>query len=222
MIAQLVAVERSLLKYSTPMNRLVRASVACCAAIGAAVVLVGAATLVQMKLHGASAHAAPSAAEAFIARAIRNWSVPHAVERAANPVPKDDAVITEARRHFADHCATCHANDGSGDTALGRSMYPRPPDLRSPASQQLTDGQLFYFIEHGIRLTGMPGSGDGSESGARSSWQLVRFIRHLPALTDAELAEMRSLNPKSAGEWRAEDEERAFLAGQASDTHGPH
>jgi mono/diheme cytochrome c family protein len=32
--------------------------------------------------------------------------------------------------HFADHCATCHANDGGGDTSFGKGLYPKPPDMR--------------------------------------------------------------------------------------------
>jgi hypothetical protein len=30
----------------------------------------------------------------------------------------------------------------------------------------------------------------------RESWALVRFIRHLPALTKAEVDRMKTLNPK--------------------------
>jgi hypothetical protein len=35
----------------------------------------------------------------------------------------------EARAHWADHCAICHANNGSGDTEIGRNLYHKPPDL---------------------------------------------------------------------------------------------
>jgi hypothetical protein len=42
---------------------------------------------------------------------------------------------------------------------------------------------------------------------------LVRFMRHLPKLTPEELAEMRSLNPKSPEAFRQEEEIRRFLEG---------
>src|SRR5215204_5096493 len=82
--------------------------------------------------------------------------------------------------HFADHCAVCHGNDGRGDTEMGRGLYPKAPDMRLDATQQLSDGELFYIIEHGIRFTGMPGWRTGTTAGEESSWHLVRFIRHLP------------------------------------------
>jgi mono/diheme cytochrome c family protein len=99
--------------------------------------------------------------------------------------------------HFADHCATCHANDGSGDTTLGRNMYPPAPDLRAAGTQRLTDGELFYAIESGIPWTGMPAWGNGTDEGRHESWKLVRFIRHLPRLTADEIRRMEQLNPRS-------------------------
>jgi len=113
--------------------------------------------------------------------------------------------------HYADHCASCHANDGSGDTAIGRGLYPKAPDMRRPATQDLSDGELFHVIEHGIRFTGMPGWRTGTASGEDSSWKLVQFIRHLPRLTDSEIEAMKALNPRSPEEIRQEIEEERFL-----------
>jgi hypothetical protein len=88
--------------------------------------------------------------------------------------------------------------------------------MRQPATQNLTDGELFYIIENGVKLTGMPAWGTGTDESARSSWHLVQFIRRLPSLSEAELAEMEELNPRSAAEWQALEEERQFLSGQTA------
>ena len=48
---------------------------------------------------------------------------------------------------FAEHCATCHASNGSGDTAVGKSVHI--PDLRSPAVQSQSDAQLAEIIANG-------------------------------------------------------------------------
>ncbi len=117
--------------------------------------------------------------------------------------------------HWADHCATCHGNDGSGDTPIGSALYPRAPDVRLPATQDLTDGELFYIIENGVKMTGMPAWGTGTAEGEQESWHLVNFIRHLPQLSDDELAEMEELNPRGLADWRALEEERRFLAGDS-------
>ena len=170
-------------------------------------------TAIMVLNRGFSAKAEPLAIETFVARHVRRLAIPAYARSAANPMPATTEVVTDGMRHFADHCALCHANDGSGDTDHGRNMYPRPADLRLPPTQSLSDGELFYVIENGIRFTGMPAFATGTEEGARDTWMLVRFMRHLPKLTPEELAEMRSLNPKSPEEFRQEEEIRRFLEG---------
>ncbi|HET8646188.1 MAG TPA: c-type cytochrome, partial [Vicinamibacteria bacterium] len=163
---------------------------------------------------GYSAREPPSALEAAVARRLRGLATPARAQRLANPVPATPEVMGEALAHFADHCAVCHANDGSGETAIGQGLYPRSPDMRAADTQRLSDGELFYIIRNGVRFTGMPGWGSGPEHEDRDSWGLVHFIRHLPRLTPAELAEMQRLNPKGPRQLEEEREAEAFLRGE--------
>ena len=83
--------------------------------------------------------------------------------------------------------------------------------VQLPATQDLSDGEIFWVIENGIRLTGMPAWGEpGSEN---KSWELVHFIRLLPRLSRQEILEMEALNPRGPEEWRERDEEERFLRG---------
>jgi len=195
-------------------------------AVTAVVVVIGAAVGAALLLRGGiSARPEPSPAEASIARTLRSWAIPSSARELANPIPESPGALAEGRAHFADHCASCHANDGSGDTQLGRRLYPRAPDMRRPATQRLTDGELFYIIENGVRLTGMPAWGGVGDPEA--SWHLVHFIRHLPNLTAKERVEMEGLNPKSPDEWRALQEDSKFLQGDpvpsdGTSGHGAH
>jgi hypothetical protein len=52
----------------------------------------------------------------------------------------------------------------------------------------------------------------------------VHFIRRLPKLTGDEISRMEALNPKTADEWRREEETRRFLAGEdvKPSTPSPH
>jgi mono/diheme cytochrome c family protein len=168
---------------------------------------------------GLDARDRPGAIETRLARAVRGLAIPRAVRDRANPLEPSAEVVAEGMSHYADHCASCHANNGSGDTELGRGLFPKPPDMRLAATQDLTDGALFYIIEHGVRFTGMPGWSTGTESGENASWQLVHFIRRLPKLTDEELERMQAMNPRSPAEIRQELEEERFLRGD--DTTGP-
>jgi len=179
------------------------------------VALVAGAIAAYSILHrGLSTRTAPSAVEEAIALTMRKLATPRAVRERTNPVPRTEAVLNDAIAHFADHCAVCHANDGSGDTEMGRGLYPRAPDLRGARTQQLSDGEIFSIIENGVRLTGMPAWGTGTPDGERASWALVHFIRHLPSLTAEEKARMEAMNPRSAEEWRDDEEARRFLAGE--------
>ena len=119
--------------------------------------------------------------------------------------------------HFADHCATCDANDGCGDTLFGRGLYPKPPDMRQKETQNESDGELYYTIENGVRLGGMPAFGEEhAKAGDMERWNLVLFIRHLPSQTAEELQQMEELNHKTEKEIQ-EDEEQNFLRGDSAD-----
>ena len=166
---------------------------------------------------GVSARTQPGRLEALAARTVRGIAIRARVRSVTNPVPASDAVIAEGMEHFADHCAVCHANDGSGDTEMGRGLYPPAPDMRLPATQNLSDAELFYIIENGVRLTGMPGWSTGTKEGETSSWHLVQFIRHLPKLTEGEIARMADVNPRTPAELHEREEEKKFLQGGAAD-----
>jgi mono/diheme cytochrome c family protein len=178
------------------------------------------AVLLILQAHGVSAREEPSGIETAIARHARHAAIPARAKDLANPVANTPDVLTAARAHWADHCAACHANDGSGDIPMGQHLYPPAPDMRKPATQELSDGELFFIIQNGVRLTGMPGWG-GSAHDAQQSWMLVRFIRHLPSLTFEERKQMEKLNPKGPDEWKEEEEEEKFLKGESTDVPQP-
>ena len=183
--------------------------------LGTAVVIVIAAVIliVQTLRYGFSAHDEPTRMEAMMAGMMRHYSAPADLRDAKNPVSLTPEVLAEARAHFADHCATCHGNDGKGQTEMGPRFYPKVPDMTLRATQEQSDGELFAIIENGVRMTGMPGWGEGTAQSARGSWTLVHFIRHLPRITPEELAEMERLNPKTADERSEEESEEEFLEG---------
>ena len=147
-----------------------------------------------------------------MAREVRHMAIPASARGTQNPIAETQENLRDARLHFADHCAICHANDGGGDTPIGRNLYPKPPDLRQEDTQKLADGELFWIIENGVRFTGMPAFG-GAPGSDQDSWKLVRFIRHLTRLTEEERVEMERYNPKGPEDLEEEQEENDFLRG---------
>jgi mono/diheme cytochrome c family protein len=180
-----------------------------CAAAGSA--------LLFIRPGGFSTRVNPSAPERLLARAVRRLAVPRSGRDALNPIPFSPAVWAQGRSHFADHCASCHGNDGRGNTEMGRNLYPKAPDMRQSGTQRLSDGELYWIIENGVRLTGMPAWGDGSGND-EDTWTLVHFVRHLNELTDEHLKEMEALNPRSPSELEEEQQDKNFLEGHEPDT----
>ena len=181
----------------------------------------GGAVAYSITSKGLSTRTTPAAAEEAIARTMRRLATPRAARDRSNPVEATPSVLEGALEHWADHCAACHANDGTGNTDVGRSFYPPAPDLRASRTQSLTDGELFSIIENGIRLTGMPAWGTGTPEGERESWALVHFIRRLPSLDASDIERMEALNPQSPAKFREAEEARRFLEGMSESPAAP-
>jgi mono/diheme cytochrome c family protein len=93
------------------------------------------------------------------------WSIGPAA--ASGPAPQ------EARSLYVSKCASCHAADGSGNTAKGREMKLR--DLRSAEVQKLTDAKLYEIIAKGAKK--MPGY--EKSLGKDKCQALVGYMREL-------------------------------------------
>jgi mono/diheme cytochrome c family protein len=139
--------------------------------------------------NGLSARTEPPAIEAAVARRIRSIAIPSAAKSLRNPSGADATAWIEGGRHFQDHCAVCHGEDGSGKSEIGRNLYPKAPDMRAAATQELSDGALYFIIMNGIRYTGMP-AWEGEHTPAET-WKIVSFIRRMPILTPEDLERLQ-------------------------------
>ena len=160
--------------------------------------------------------------EMSMARFARHLATPSQWRDTSNPLVTTPKVMANALHHFADHCATCHANDGSGKTPMGPNFYPPVPDLRSETIQSMSDGELFYVIHFGIRFTGMPAWGKGNPENDTESWELVHFVRHLPDITPKEIAQMKEFNPMTTQERAEQEAMDAFLSGKDFESPSEH
>jgi predicted CXXCH cytochrome family protein len=138
---------------------------------------------------GFSAIDEPSSLEKVVARTVRNLAIPSGARHEKNPWKATPEILQEAREDYIARCAICHANDGTGQSKIGHNLYPKTPDLRLPQTQNLTDGEIRYIIQNGVRLTGMPAWGNPHEEQDDDSWKLVLFIRYLRQPTMEEKAQ---------------------------------
>jgi predicted CXXCH cytochrome family protein len=151
----------------------------------AAVIIFGVCGALLLR-RGFRANATPSSLESSLARTVRNLAIPGRERTERNPFSATSDAARQGREVFLTACADCHGIDGSGKTPMGRNLYPRVPDLRATATQDLTDGEIHYVIENGVQLTGMPAWSRPHAESSDTSWKLVSFIRSLRPLTEQE------------------------------------
>ena len=157
--------------------------------IWAALALVGVIAVLVTGLvlwkHGFSARPQPSRLEAGIAMKLDDSSVPERYEKMTNPLSAKGVDLIEAGGHYEEHCAVCHADDGSGTPKFRGIMYPRPTNLRSEDTQKMSDGELYWVVKNGIRWSGMPAFGKPGDDDEHA-WKMVAYVRHLLQLTPVE------------------------------------
>jgi mono/diheme cytochrome c family protein len=125
----------------------------------------------------------PSKEETTLANAGKDVTIPLKAGMMKNPLPETDEVVSQGQQVFVESCALCHGGDGRGGTSIGHHMDPPAMDLSSPHVQHWSDAELFWIIQNGVRLTGMP-SWQSSISDD-DTWKLARFIHKLPVLDAA-------------------------------------
>src|SRR5271169_2167670 len=134
-------------------------------------------------LQGCAAGKHPSQEETSLANAAKDVTIPLEAGKKTNPLPETNEVVSQGQEVFLGSCAQCHAADGRGDTTIGRNMAPPAMDLTSPHVQHWSDAELFWIIQNGVRLTGMPAW--KSSISDNDTWKLAHFIHNLPRLNTA-------------------------------------
>ncbi|HEX3376002.1 MAG TPA: cytochrome c3 family protein [Candidatus Acidoferrales bacterium] len=128
-----------------------------------------------------------------MARTVRNLGIPRAAREDKNPWAVTPALLDEARENFTNHCEGCHGKDGDGRSGIGQNLYPKAPNLQRPETQSLSDGEIHYIIQNGVRLTGMPAMGNPhSGQDDNAAWKLVLFVRSIAHATPQEKSQQNT------------------------------
>jgi thiosulfate dehydrogenase len=131
----------------------------------------------------------PLPLEKTIAGMALQASMGHAADQ-KNPLPFNDDTMLAGARKYKQTCAVCHGIPGQPPTAIARGMFPDPPQLFEKNSMVTEDpeGETFWKVTHGIRLSGMPGFQSTLSDTER--WQVTTLVAHADKLSPAVLAEL--------------------------------
>ena len=83
-------------------------------------------------------------------------------------------------KEFSEMCTGCHGAPGKPPRAVGKGLNPRPPDLAKTVPTW-DDGNLFWIIKNGIKMTAMPAFGRTHDD--QTIWNIVAFLKKLPGMT---------------------------------------
>jgi mono/diheme cytochrome c family protein len=156
---------------------------------GVLLVALGAAAVVYTGSFNTAATVPPGRLEKRIATFALDRAVAKRAPDRKNPLPPGPETLREGLREYRSHCLVCHGAPGVDPGPIGQGLNPGAPDLSLPRVQARTDGQLFWITSEGIRMTGMPAFGPTEDE--EEIWHMVAFVRHLPELTDDEMAQLR-------------------------------
>jgi putative copper export protein/mono/diheme cytochrome c family protein len=148
------------------------------AAIGAAVVLVAAAFLARR--FRLAALALLLLVLAWRGRSLDLLAV-RAYPTSFQTAPGDFSVASIARGAalYSPNCAACHGPDGAGNGPAAAGLRIRPTDLTMPDLAEHSDGDMFWWLTHGIDDPegGLAMPGFASRLSDDDRWALVDYLR---------------------------------------------
>lgn len=105
-----------------------------------------------------------------------------------NPVAPTYKNLAAGMKIYQANCAVCHGDIHQPRAKLADTLYPRPPQFVEDAAD-MPPNQNFYIIQHGIRMSGMPGWKNALSP--QEMWQVTGFLSH-----------MENLSPEVSSAWK--------------------
>jgi mono/diheme cytochrome c family protein len=146
----------------------------------------------------ANADAKPPRLERWAAHKSLKATIEREAPKAPNPVAATDENLIAGVRLYAANCAVCHGVADGRASNVAQGLYQRAPQLAKHGVEDDEDGENYWKVYHGIRLTGMPSY--RATLSETQIWQLVLFLKHMDALTPAAQKEWTALPSSAPGD----------------------
>lgn len=110
------------------------------------------------------------------------------------PSPETVADRDNGFRIYRRECVMCHTPVGRTPMPMAVGFNPQAPTFGEDADD-MTDAGLFWVTKNGIRFTGMPAWGPSLSD--KEIWDVVEFMKTLPAMTAADYDAMDARLPEA-------------------------
>ena len=183
-------------------------------------VLVASVVVLWMGWYDVAAAVPAGKLETSLAQFALNRSVARRAPKVQNPVAATPEVLRSGLAHYRENCAGCHGGPGIEAAEFGMGLNPPAPDLTLPRVQKRPDGELYWIISNGIRMTGMPALSPTHKE--PEIWKIVAFLRHLPELTPEEEKLLKPAGEEADHHDEGDAAETAAPAPAAAPGRTPH
>ena len=144
----------------------------------------------------ANADARPGKLETWAAKTSLHATIDREAPKTAVPVPLTDAALNEGIKIYGDNCIVCHGGADGRPSDIGFGLYQKAPLLGKHGVEDDPEGETYWKVRHGIRLTGMPAfSNTLSEE---QLWQVALFLKHMDKLPSGPNKNWKNLKNPAA------------------------
>lgn len=131
----------------------------------------------------ANADAKPPAIEKWAARKSLHATIRREATKAAPPIPADEANLMAGVKVYSSNCAVCHGAADAVASNIAQGLYQHAPQLAKHPVDDDEEGEIYWKVYHGIRMTGMPSY--RMTLSETQMWQVTLFLKHMPDLPPA-------------------------------------
>src|SRR5262249_27706783 len=103
---------------------------------------------------------------------------------AKNPFSPSPQILGEGIAHYKENCVMCHGAPGVDASEAAAGLHPAAPDLTLPRVQDRPDGEMFWIVSNGIKMTGMPAFSPTQR--LDETGKIVASVRHRPEISEDE------------------------------------
>jgi mono/diheme cytochrome c family protein len=128
--------------------------------------------------------------EESLAQMALNRAVARRAPARKNPHALSPEILRDGLSHYRENCVGCHGAPGVDAAEYGQGLNPPAPDLTLPRVQKRPDGELYWIVSNGIRMTGMPAFSPTHKE--EEVWTIVAFLRHLSELSPEEEKQLQA------------------------------
>ncbi|MGA6927338.1 MAG: cytochrome c [Desulfosarcina sp.] len=98
------------------------------------------------------------------------------------PDLNDPALMQAAFAHYHGMCRLCHGAPRVPPEEFANGFYPAPPSMtEGHIQEELSPAELYWIVEHGLKMTGMPAFGPTHDE--KELWGLVALAHEMPRMT---------------------------------------